>query len=75
MVLLECKGLSKKYGKKQALTDVNLEIPAGKIVGLLGRNGSGKTTLIKLINNLLTPTAGEVLINGKSLGGPILVEI
>lgn len=68
MVLLECKNLSKNYGKKQALTDVNLKIPAGKIVGLLGRNGSGKTTLIKLINNLLTPTTGEVLINGKKPG-------
>lgn len=68
MVLLKCQNLSKNYGKKQALTDVNLEITAGKIVGLLGRNGSGKTTLIKLINNLLTPTEGEVLVDGKKLG-------
>lgn len=68
MVLLECQGLSKKYGKKQALKNVNLEIPAGKIIGLLGPNGSGKTTLIKLINNLLTPTEGEILINGKQPG-------
>lgn len=68
MVLLECRGLGKKFGKKQALTDVNLKIPAGKIIGLLGKNGSGKTTLIKLINDLLTPTTGEVLINGKKPG-------
>ena len=68
MVLLKCQNLSKNYGKKQALTDVNLEITAGKIVGLLGRNGSGKTTLIKLINNLLMPTEGEVLVDGKKLG-------
>ncbi len=68
MVLLACRGLSKKYGQKQALNDVNIEVTAGKIVGLLGPNGSGKTTLIKLINNLLTPTAGEVLINGKQPG-------
>ncbi|MBR3132117.1 ABC transporter ATP-binding protein [Candidatus Saccharibacteria bacterium] len=68
MVLLECRGLSKKFGKKQALTDVNLKIPTGKIIGLLGKNGSGKTTLIKLINDLLTPTTGEVLINGKKPG-------
>ena len=68
MVLLECRGLSKSYGKKQALKNVNIEIPAGKIVGLLGPNGSGKTTLIKLINNLLTPTEGEILINGKEPG-------
>ena len=68
MVLLECRNLSKKYGAKQALKEVSLEIPAGKIVGLLGPNGSGKTTLIKLINNLLTPTEGEILINGKKPG-------
>ena len=51
MVLLECRGLNKKYGQKQALKNVNIEVTAGKIVGLLGPNGSGKTTLIKLINN------------------------
>ena len=68
MELLEFKNLSKKYGEKQALKDVNLKIPRGKIIGLLGKNGSGKTTLIKLINDLLTPTDGEILINGKKPG-------
>ena len=68
MVLLECRNLSKSYGKKQALKNVYLKISAGKIVGLLGPNCSGKTTLIKLINNLLTPTTGDVLVNGKQLG-------
>ncbi|MBR3138370.1 ABC transporter ATP-binding protein [Candidatus Saccharibacteria bacterium] len=68
MVLLECKNLSKNYGKKQALKDINFTIPAGKIIGLLGRNGSGKTTLIKLINNLLTPTTGQILIDNKAPG-------
>jgi len=53
MELLECKNLSKFYDKKEALKDVNLKIPRGKIIGLLGKNGSGKTTLIKLINDLL----------------------
>ena len=67
-MLLECKNLSKSYEEKQALKDINLTVSAGKIVGLLGKNGSGKTTLIKLINNLLTPTTGEVLINGKQPG-------
>lgn len=51
-----------------ALQDVDLVIPRGKIIGLLGRNGSGKTTLIKLINDLLVPTSGEVLINGEKPG-------
>ena len=68
MKLLECKNLSKNYGTKQALKDVNLVIPKGKIIGLLGKNGSGKSTLIKLINDLLVPTNGEILVNGKSIG-------
>ena len=68
MELLECKNLCKSYDDKQVLKDVNLKIPKGKIIGLLGKNGMGKTTLIKLINDLLTPTSGEVLINGKKPG-------
>ena len=68
MELLECKNLYKSYGDKKILKDVNLKIPKGKIIGLLGKNGTGKTTLIKLINDLLTPTSGEVLVNGKKPG-------
>lgn len=68
MELLECKHLSKKYGNKQALSDVNVVIPKGKIIGLLGKNGSGKSTLIKLANDLLNPTEGEILINGEKPG-------
>ena len=65
MELLECKNLCKSYDEKQVLKNINLKIPKGKIIGLLGKNGTGKTTLIKLINDLLTPTSGEILINGK----------
>ena len=68
MELLECKNLCKIYDDKQILKDINLKIPRGKIIGLLGKNGTGKTTLIKLINDLLTPTSGEILINGKNPG-------
>jgi len=68
MELLVCKNLCKSYDDKQVLKDINLKIPKGKIIGLLGKNGTGKTTLIKLINDLLTPTSGEVLINGKNPG-------
>ena len=68
MELVECKKLCKSYDEKQVLKDVNLKIPKGKIIGLLGKNGTGKTTLIKLINDLLTPTSGEVLIKGKKPG-------
>lgn len=68
MKLIEFKNLSKNYGNKKALIDVNLEIESGKIYGLLGPNGSGKTTMIKIINDLLQPSSGEILINGKEPG-------
>lgn len=64
--VLECKGLSKRYGSLQALEDVDLTIEPGRVVGLLGPNGSGKTTLIKLANGLLTPDGGEILVRGKA---------
>ena len=68
MELLECKNLCKSYDNKTVLKNINLKIPKGKIIGLLGKNGTGKTTLIKLINDLLTPTSGEILIKGKKPG-------
>ena len=67
--ILECRNLSKKYGNHfYALNDLTLSLDSGQIVGLLGPNGSGKTTLIKLINGLLNPSSGEVLIDGKAPG-------
>ncbi|MBQ8314975.1 MAG: ABC transporter ATP-binding protein [Lachnospiraceae bacterium] len=66
--VMECKGLSKKYKSFFALYQVDLKLERGKIIGLVGPNGSGKTTLIKLINGLLVPTEGEVLINGTAPG-------
>ena len=66
--ILELQNVSKTYNKKEALKDINLVIPRGRIVGLLGPNGSGKSTMIKLINGLLEPTAGQVLINGAAPG-------
>ena len=68
MSLVEFHNVDKNYGAKKALSDINLKIERGHIYGLLGPNGSGKTTLIKLINDLLTPTSGEVLINGLKPG-------
>ena len=63
--LVEINNLTKFYEKKKlALDHLNLTIPRGKIIGLLGPNGSGKTTLIKLINGLLVPTEGVILVNG-----------
>lgn len=66
--VLEIKNLNKSYGKKQALTDVNLNLERGRIVGLLGPNGSGKTTMIKLINGLLTPNSGSITVDGNAIG-------
>lgn len=66
--LLECHALTKKYGPKTALSGIDLTIERGRIVGLLGPNGSGKTTFIKLINGLLCPTSGTLLINGQTPG-------
>ena len=68
MSLVSIKDVSKKYEKKMVLKDINLDIPSGKIIGLLGKNGAGKTTLIKLINDLLTPDSGEILVNGNKIG-------
>ena len=66
MELVKCNNLCKNFDNKIILKDVNLSIQKGRIVGLLGKNGMGKTTLIKLINDLLTPTSGEVLINSET---------
>ena len=66
--LIKITSLTKKYGTTLALNNINLQIDSGKIIGILGPNGSGKTTLIKLINGLLTPTEGSILINGITPG-------
>lgn len=66
--LLRCENLTKQYGKTTALNGVSFTLESGKIVGLLGPNGSGKTTFIKIINGLLTPTTGEVYIDGEKPG-------
>jgi len=68
MTILECRELSKRFGAVQALDSVNLNIEPGRVIGLLGPNGSGKTTLLKLANGLLTPTGGEILIDGEAPG-------
>lgn len=68
MAILECRGLTKNFGGIRALDNVELALQPGRIVGLLGPNGSGKTTLIKLANGLLTPTSGQILIDGQAPG-------
>jgi len=66
--LLQIQGLTKCFDSVIALNNVSISCDTGRIVGLLGPNGSGKTTLIKIVNGLLTPTSGQVLINGLTPG-------
>lgn len=68
MSLVEFKNVNKSFDEKVILTDVSFTIKQNKIIGLLGKNGMGKTTIIKLLNGLLTPTSGEILINGEAPG-------
>ena len=66
--ILNCQNLTKRYGYKTALDNIDLSLERGRIIGLLGPNGSGKTTLIKLINGLLAPSSGSIAINGFAPG-------
>ncbi len=66
--ILEARGLTKRYGATLALNNVDLTLPKGKIVGLLGPNGSGKTTLLKIAAGLLTPTNGMILADNRPIG-------
>lgn len=68
MSLVTCKNLTKTFSSTTALANINLDIEEGHIIGLLGPNGSGKTTLIKIMNGLLTPTAGEIYVKEFPVG-------
>lgn len=63
--MIRFEQVTKRYLSKTALIDVDLEFPAGKIIGVVGENGSGKSTMLKLIAGLLRPTKGRVLVNGE----------
>ncbi len=64
MFALECTGLGKRYGRSWALRDCTLQMPAGRVIGLVGPNGAGKTTLLHLAVGLLTPDEGRINILG-----------
>lgn len=68
MAVVVCNNLTKRYGKKTALQNIKLNLESGRIIGLAGPNGSGKTTMIKLMQRMLVPTEGQVLIQGKEPG-------
>lgn len=65
-----CSGLRKRYGRRQAVEDVSLEVGRGEVVGLLGPNGAGKTSVIKMLLGLVHPDAGEVLLLGRPAADP-----
>ncbi len=65
--MIELKHITKLYGSFKALDDINLTIPDGEIMGIIGQSGAGKSTLIRCINMLEPPTSGEVIINGKDM--------
>ena len=67
MMTVEARNLTKAYGKVQALRDVSFTLESGKVYGLLGVNGAGKTTTLQLLSGYLTPTSGEVLVDGTSM--------
>ena len=66
--LLEFKNVSKSFGEKQILKNLSFKIGTNKIIGVIGQNGSGKTSIFKLINDLFTPSSGEVLFCGQPIG-------
>jgi ABC-2 type transport system ATP-binding protein len=69
--VIQAQGLGKRYGRRWALSDCTLDIPAGKVVGLVGPNGAGKTTLLHLTVGLLTPTSGSIrVLGGRPAAGP-----
>jgi len=75
MFEIETRSLTKKYGRLVAVNDLNLQVTKGTIFGFLGPNGSGKSTTVKMLTGLLTPTAGDALINGTSiLDSPLEVK-
>lgn len=66
--ILNCEGVTKYYGRVKALDNVTIDIPGGRIIGLLGPNGSGKTTLIKILSGILTADMGKAYIGGNKIG-------
>jgi ABC-2 type transport system ATP-binding protein len=72
---LQAQGLGKRYGRRWALTDCTLDVPAGRVVGLVGPNGAGKSTLLNLAVGMLTPTTGSIDVLGSAAGSSQLARI
>lgn len=65
--MIEIKHVTKTFGTKKAVDDLDLTIPTGEIIGFIGPNGAGKTTTIKMMTGVLNSDEGDILINGKSI--------
>lgn len=66
-VIIDCKNINKKYGKKTVLKDVDFQSKKGVVTGLLGPNGAGKSTLFKVILGLVVPNSGEIYLDGLNI--------
>ncbi len=67
---IECHGLTKRYGARTAVNQLELTVEAGQVFGFLGPNGAGKTTTLRMLLGLVRPTAGEARLNGQPAGSP-----
>jgi ABC-2 type transport system ATP-binding protein len=69
--VLQTHGLGKNYGRRTALSDCTLDVPAGRVVGLVGPNGAGKSTLLNLAVGMLSATSGTIeVLGGRPASGP-----
>ena len=67
--MLELENLTRRFGERVAVADATLAIPAGQMVGIIGRSGAGKSTLLRMVNRLLEPSEGRVLFEGRDITG------
>src|SRR5574344_537082 len=72
MSIIETKNLSYTYGigtpfEKQAVSNINIKAEKGELIGIIGHTGSGKSTFVQMLNGLIKPTSGQVLLNGKDI--------
>ncbi|KKB36361.1 ABC transporter, ATP-binding protein [Bacillus thermotolerans] len=72
--MIELRGVTKEYGKRKALDDIDITFQKGKVYGILGPNGSGKSTMMKLIAGLVFPTKGKIYVNNKQVNRYIAEE-
>ena len=73
--ILKIENISKSYGKKSVIHNVDLQIKQGEIVGLLGPNGAGKTTLIRIVNQIISADSGKILFDGQLMSSEHLRSI